>query len=163
MLFFTLGVSFAIGVWIYGGSEDYRASLIQRESSNAQRILMLKTSWEMFKEEPLKGHGFGNFESLYMRYQAKVADKNEDLRKFIGGFVSHPHNEIAYIAVQSGMLGLAGFAVAVAVFLKMIRRIGFQKGGLYLGLLFPFSFHSLVEYPLELSVVHYFTFLLILP
>jgi O-antigen polymerase len=158
----TLGAGLAVGIWIYGGSEDYRTSLIQRESSNAQRILMLKTSWEMFKEEPFKGHGFGNFESLYMRYQAEVAKEDEHLRRFIGGFVSHPHNEIAYIAVQSGMLGLVGFAVAVVAFARMIYKIGSQKGGLYLGLLFPFSFHSLVEYPLELSVVHYFTFLLIL-
>lgn len=151
-----------VGVLAYGGLENYRRSLMERESSNAQRILMLKTSWEMFREKPLTGHGFGNFESLYMRYQAKVAEREKELRRYIGDFVSHPHNEIANVAVQSGILGLAGLFLVSVSFLRMLLKLGLRKGGLYAGLLSPLLFHTLVEFPLELSVVHYFTFVLLL-
>ncbi len=148
------------GAFLYGGSEEYRKALLERKSSNAQRILMLKTSWEMFQERPITGHGFGNFESLYMYYQSKVAEKEPELKKYIGGFVSHPHNEIAYISVQSGLIGLIGLAVFSFSFLRILLKLGKSKSGLYLGVMFPSLFHSLVEYPLELSVVHYFTLIL---
>ena len=157
-----VGLSIALGIEVYGGSEDFKRSLTKRESSNAQRILMLRTSWEMFKERPVTGHGFGNFESLYMRYQAKVLEREKEYSRFVGGFVSHPHNEVANVAVQSGLIGLFGLGVVVLSFLRMIWRLGREKGGLYVGLLSPLVFHTLVEYPLELSVVHYFTFILLL-
>ena len=160
LLVVLAGIS--LGTILYGGSEEYKKALLERESSNAQRILMLKTSWEMFKEKPLTGHGFGNFESLYMYYQARVADREPEFKKFIGGFVSHPHNEIAYISVQSGLLGLLGLALVTISFLRVLLKLGAGKAGLYLGVMFPLLFHSLVEYPLELSVVHYFTFILFL-
>ncbi|RLJ70125.1 O-antigen polymerase [Hydrogenivirga caldilitoris] len=151
-----------LGIVLYGGSKDYEKALLQRESSNAQRVLMLKTSWEMFKEKPLFGHGFGNFESLYMYYQAKVIEKEKEYSKYVGGFVSHPHNEIAFIAVQSGVMGLLGFSLVFISFFRKILSLGIQKGGLYASLLMPFLVHALVEYPMELSVVHYFTFIVLL-
>ena len=159
---FSVFSGIALGIQLYGGSEDFKRSLVERESSNAQRILMLKTSWEMFKERPLTGHGFGNFESLYMRYQANVLEREKEYSRFVQGFVSHPHNEIANIAVQSGVIGLFGLGIVVFSFLRMIYKLGREKGGLYAGLLSPLIFHTLVEYPLELSVVHYFTFILFL-
>ncbi len=160
--FLVVVAGISMGTFLYGGSEEYRRALLERESSNAQRILMLKTSWEMFKERPITGHGFGNFESLYMYYQSKVAGKEPELKRFVGGFVSHPHNEIAYISVQSGLLGLLGLALVSLSFIRALVKLGRGKTGLYLGVMFPFLFHSLVEYPLELSVVHYFTFILFL-
>ncbi len=157
-LTFTLGV--IGGVWLYGGSEDYREALIKRESSNAQRVLMLLTSWKMFKERPLTGWGFGNFASLYMHKQAEVAD--EYFKRFIGGFVSHPHNEIANIAVQSGLLGLAGLLTVVSAFIRILWRLGIRKASFYTAVLLPFIVHSLLEFPLELSVIHYTTFIIFL-
>lgn len=151
-----------LGVFLRGGLKDYKGALLQRESSNAQRVLMLKTSWEMFKERPLFGHGFGNFESLYMYYQAKVVDKEKKYSRYVGDFVSHPHNELALIAVQSGIAGLFGFALVFLSFLRKLLSLGIQKAGLYTSLLMPFLIHALVEYPMELSVIHYFTFIILL-
>ncbi|MDQ7039211.1 MAG: Wzy polymerase domain-containing protein [Aquificota bacterium] len=160
LLFAMIGTF--VGVHLYGGSESYRVAVLERESSNVQRILMLKTSMKMFLEQPLTGFGFSNFPSLYMHYQAEVVEENENFKRFAGGFVSHPHNEIANIAVQSGILGLIGLSVVVVTFMRILYKIGLQKSGLYLGLLTPLLIHSLLEYPLELSVIHFFTFVLLL-
>ena len=151
-----------LGVYLYGGSEEYKKAVLERESSNAQRILMLKTSLKMFLEKPVTGFGFANFPSLYMHHQAEVLEEEGKLRRFAGGFVSHPHNEIANIAVQSGILGLTGLLLVVTSFLRVLFKIGPQKAGLYVALLTPIVVHSLLEYPLELSVVHFFTFTLFL-
>lgn len=115
----------------------------------------------MFSDRPFTGQGFGNFESLYMYFQADVIKKEESLKKFAGGFVSHPHNEVAFIVAQSGMLGLAGLLIVLTSFLRLFLKMGLQKTGLYMALFSPFVVHMMVEYPLDLSLVHYVTFVLL--
>ena len=149
------------GMLTTGTEQIYRATVEAKESSNVQRILMLKTSLRMFLEKPITGHGFGNFQSLYMYKQAEEIGSEEEKGVSVQ-FTSHPHNEIALIAVQSGVMGLVGLGIALFAFGRMFVKLGRHESGIYLSALFPIAFHTMVEYPLELSVIHMLTFVLLL-
>ena len=131
------------------------------QASYRERILMYDTSFEMFKEKPITGHGFSNFGSLYMYYQAKVKKSNPEYYKGTGNqYIHHPHNELALIVAESGIIGIAGVLVLLYGILKFFRKIG-RRAVVYTALLTPFSIHMMLEYPLHLSVAHWFAFVLI--
>ncbi|WP_460181086.1 PglL family O-oligosaccharyltransferase [Thermodesulfovibrio sp. TK110] len=129
--------------------------------SYKERILMYETSFEMFKEKPITGHGFSNFGSLYMYYQAKVKKLHPQYYKATGNqYTHHPHNELSLIIAESGIMGIGGFLIFLYGLLKFLSKMG-KKAGVYLSLLAPFSIHMMLEYPLHLSVAHWFAFILI--
>ncbi|MGB9934220.1 O-antigen ligase family protein [Thermodesulfovibrio yellowstonii] len=130
--------------------------------SYRERILMYETSFDMFKEKPFTGQGFSNFGSLYMYYQAKVKKSNPDYYKGTGNqYTHHPHNELSLIVAESGIFGILGVLCLLYGILKFFKKIGYQRAGLYTALLTPFLIHMMLEYPLHLSVAHWFTFVLI--
>ncbi len=126
------------------------------------RILSYKTAYEMFKDKPLFGHGFGNFGSKYMFYQREVLEKQPEYMKFYSStFPSHPHNEILYRLAESGVAGGAGLLILVSAFGFIIFKSGRERGGLYVSLLLPIGFHTQVEYPLYQSLAHFMLFLIL--
>lgn len=131
------------------------------QTSYRERILMLKTSMDMFLEKPLTGQGFGNFPSLYAYYQAKNKKDKPSWRNLGGSFTHHPHNELALIVAESGILGLLGIAALLAGLMRFASKTGYLHAFKYLAFLTPFLFHMLVEYPLHNSVTHWFTFVLL--
>lgn len=132
-------------------------------TSYGERILMYKTSLEMFKEKPLFGQGFSNFGSLYMYHQAKTMKSAPEYKKISGGnFTSHPHNELFLIISESGLAGAAAVLIVIYGFLKAVMRLGKEQAGLYTALLTPLIIHTLVEYPLQLSTAHYLLFVILI-
>ncbi len=130
--------------------------------SYRERILMYQTSIEMFKEKPLTGHGFSNFGSLYMYYQAKVKKSNPDYYKGTGNvYTHHPHNELSLIVAEGGIISILGVLCLLYGIFRFIKKIGYQRAGLYAALLTPFMIHMMLEYPLHLSVAHWFAFILL--
>lgn len=131
------------------------------QTSYVERILMYKTSLEMFKEKPLFGQGFSNFGSLYMYYQAKVKKENSKYKEVGHTYTSHPHNELFLIVSESGITGVAGVLILIYGYFRLIIKYGKEKAGLYTALLIPLFVHILVEYPLQLSTAHYLVFILL--
>jgi O-antigen polymerase len=129
--------------------------------SYKERILMQRASLEMFKEKPFTGHGFSNFGSLYMYYQAKIKNSNPSYRGTGLSYTHHPHNEISLIIAEAGLLGISGLFILFYGFFKFFTKTGFEHAGTYIALLSPFLIHSLFEYPLRLSVAHWFTFIIL--
>tara|TARA_B100000315_G_scaffold192965_1_gene183415 strand:+ start:439 stop:2223 length:1785 start_codon:yes stop_codon:yes gene_type:complete len=135
--------------------------------SGEGRILIYRTSYEMFKEKPLFGQGPGNFGSQYLFYRKEFLKKNPDyLNYFVEPkYNSHPHNEILYRLTESGIVGGVGLMVLIFSFASMIFRLGRERGGLYLALLLPIGIETQTEFPLYQSIVHWtlFLFLCYLP
>jgi O-antigen polymerase len=132
------------------------------QTSYAERILMYKTSLEMFKEKPLFGQGFSNFGSLYMYYQGKVKKAEPQYKEVGHSYTSHPHNELFLIVSESGIAGIVGVLILIYGYFRLIIRYRKERAGLYTAFLMPFVVHMLVEYPLHLSTAHYFTFIILL-
>jgi O-antigen polymerase len=133
-----------------------------QQTSYTERILMYKTSLEMFKEKPSFGQGFANFGSLYMYHQAKAKRDNQQYKDVGGNYTSHPHNELFLIIAESGIAGILGFLILAYGFVKIIPKYGNERYGLYIALLSPLIIHILVEYPLQLSTAHYLLFVILI-
>ncbi|HCC68905.1 MAG TPA: hypothetical protein DEP99_03360 [Nitrospiraceae bacterium] len=133
-----------------------------RQPSYVHRILMGKTSFEMFKEKPIFGQGFGNFGSFYMYHQAKVIKSKPEYKVIIGDYTSHPHNEIFKIMAESGIAGILAILIVVAGFVRMLYKLRLQQAGIWTAILMPLLVHMMFEYPLELSTAHYLVFLILL-
>lgn len=130
--------------------------------SYKERILMYETSLEMFKEKPLTGQGFSNFGSLYMYYQAKVKKSNPDYYKGSGNqYTHHPHNELSLIVAESGIPGILGILCLLYGIIRFAKKIACRRTALYTALLTPLLIHMMLEYPLHLSVAHWFAFVLL--
>jgi O-antigen polymerase len=132
------------------------------QTSYAERILMYKTSFNMFKEKPLFGQGVANFGSLYMYHQAKTKKADPYYKDVGSSYTSHPHNELFLILSESGIAGILAVLILIYGFVKVAIKYGKERIGLYIALLTPITIHTLVEYPLWLSTAHYLLFIILI-
>lgn len=79
-----------------------------KRGSNSGRALILGVCWDMFKEAPLFGHGLHGFRSQYMLYQADYLERcTSRVLPMLADNTTHPLNEYALLAVNSGLAGIA--------------------------------------------------------
>jgi O-antigen ligase len=84
---------------------------LKKDSADG-RLLIWRCSWEMIKDKPLLGHGYGGFKACYMNYQAEYFSENPDSKyAMLADNVNRPFNE--YILLLTGY-GLAGFVLFLA-------------------------------------------------
>ncbi|MDD1748385.1 MAG: O-antigen ligase family protein [Methanothrix sp.] len=90
-------------------------SLIAAQAGSFERAdirsLIWSTSFNIFKDHPIFGIGFGNFPIFYKTY-LKVPSE----------VFGHAHNDFLNVAVNAGIVGLAAFIFMWVVFLKSLVR-----------------------------------------
>lgn len=69
--------------------------------SNAERLMLWQSGWNMLKDYPVVGVGPGNFEKFYQEIYILPTAKQPEL--------SHAHNNFVHMAAETGILGLTGF------------------------------------------------------
>lgn len=143
---------------------------LTHEASNEQRILMLEGTAAMIGQHPLAGSGLGSFES---RLPQAIEDTG---LRMASDTVTHPHNELMYVAAEGGITALAGLLLIAGVWLwPLVYRLrhpnafgpcpdtgrwlraheGLSGGGWLLPLTgLPIIVHMMTEYPLYLSAPH---------
>lgn len=88
--------------------------VIKRDSADG-RMLILYSGWEMLKDSPIYGHGFGSIHSCYMNYQAEWLAKHPDSAlAFLADNVKHVFNEYLLIGIYFGIIGLIILSLFVA-------------------------------------------------
>lgn len=138
------------------GFERYETKL-QRQTGNS-RPYIYELSWQVFQEKPLLGHGLGSFEKVFQ--EAKTTYPNSD--KLNKQRFSHPHNELLFWMIESGLSSLIGISIALLATLRALWKTGWRRACSYLALLFPISFHTQVELPFYLSSALWFLWLTLL-
>ena len=107
----TLLVTFIITIVIYIS--------ISKEGSNSGRALILGVCWDMFKDNPLFGHGIHGFRSQYMLYQANYLDNcASNVLPMLADNITHPLNEYALLAVNFGLMGITVLFTCIAITIK---------------------------------------------
>ncbi|HFQ9142149.1 TPA: O-antigen ligase family protein, partial [Enterobacter cancerogenus] len=129
---------------------------IDHGGSNHQRWLTLKVTWAMIRQHPWAGWGTGSFMMQFQHYIATYRHPNPS-RELMG----HPHNEILYMWMEGGIVALAGLLVAGGAAVMLLKKNGSHTRRLMAVSMLPALLHTLVEYPLYLSVPHALTLLLI--
>ncbi|MGR3184269.1 O-antigen ligase family protein [Enterobacter cancerogenus] len=132
------------------------AQAIDHGGSNHQRWLTLEVSWEMIHQHPWAGWGTGSFMMQFQNYIATYRHPNPS-RELMG----HPHNEILYVWMEGGLVSLAGLMAIGGAVVMLLKKNGSPARRLMAVAMLPVLLHTMVEYPLYLSVPHALILLLV--
>lgn len=123
------------------------------------RTVFYKNSWEMIKEKPLMGYGYGSFEKNYLINQAQHVKNNEQLP--YTGQLTHPHNDILFWAVEGGIVPILAILLLVVAFIRLLSAFKISYALAIMALVIPISLHTQTEYPLYHSALHWLVLLVI--
>ncbi|MGO3707596.1 MAG: O-antigen ligase family protein [Mesonia hippocampi] len=94
-----------------------KSTFIEGSIAEQGRVKYWKNSFELIKEKPLQGYGFGNYELYIPTYYKTMIDGNR--------FSRHPHNEFVNIAAESGIINslvfLGIFIASLLLIIKILR------------------------------------------
>jgi len=91
-------------------------------TQQATRLLHIEGSLAMLARSPLLGWGAGNFASEFSDFKPREGI----LMGWAGNVTLHPHNEPVLIAVETGLVGLLIYGLAVAMVLSRAFRAADQ-------------------------------------
>lgn len=122
------------------------------------RVPIYLHGFNMWLEKPLLGWGYGSFEVAYLNSYGEALSQGLALPGSPEN-LDHPHNELIYWGIEGGIMALAGIALLVIGFLRIIVKQPIWQGLALLGLVFPVVLHSQTEYPFYHAIVHWLVFL----
>ena len=125
------------------------------------RIDIITTSLSLYKEEPLLGHGYGNFERKYLETHYKQMAIDPELKAPVVN-LDHPHNEYLLWSTEGGIVALLGLIIiSIGGLLIFKGKVNLEKIAL-LSLCIPILLHTQTEKPFYLSAVHFLYFITLL-
>lgn len=153
MLLFTVGV-FGVQSFLYKNGktvidrvETLAPSKIMSDSSSNERLTWYKAAFEGIKENPLLGHGFGNWKIIGSKYV------NQYIEQYIVN--KYVHNDFLEIFAELGLVGLVFFIwFFILLFVKLYRRRDLLTNSAVVGPLIVFSllayiFDSNLNFPFQ--------------
>ncbi|MBQ0785292.1 MAG: O-antigen ligase C-terminal domain-containing protein, partial [Amphritea sp.] len=125
------------------------------ESGSNSRINIYKISFEVFKLQPISGHGIGSFQKVWhdqkVDYLKRFPEANLPPNR-----LTHPHNELMFWIVEGGLIAIGGIFISVIAVLYAAFKCGLRRGLSYSALLIPIGLHTQVEFPFYISNVPWF-------
>ena len=109
----------------------------------------------------LTGVGYGRFPKVYREYSASRRTREPGFVYDGAMFVLHPHNEILLWLSEGGIAPLVGLLIFAGAYLIMVFRVHWNEALPSLALVMPILLHTQFEYPFDLSLAHWITFLLL--
>jgi len=129
--------------------------------STSVRKILYQLSYELYRENPIIGVGYGNYFSSFRHYYAQRKSADPSVLSFTGN-IDHPHNETLFWMVEGGIASLIGLLIIAGGFLVMIWRAKSPEAWATAGLVLPILIHTQLELPFYLSLIHWFLFLFLL-
>jgi O-antigen ligase len=115
------------------------------------RMIIWETAGEMLKDRPLTGIGAGAYADAYDHYAGRPEDPFRSGGSYVGG-VYHAHQMYVSIAAESGLIGLAGLLIAIA----LIVRWYFQASPGHRALATPYAASlAVIAFPIQSQPVLY--------
>ena len=79
-------------------------------------------SWDMIKEQPIKGYCYGNFERSYLDHANNYFIEHPEIGQTIKR-LAHPHNEVLFWTIEGGIVALLGFIFFAIAYLTLWCKI----------------------------------------
>lgn len=145
-------------LWLWAGPlvlPEWAPPLIDKTSSTHSRLYMLQVTWQLIRQHPVTGNGYGGFEALYGQLAQIMTPGLE------AATVKYPHNELLFAWAEGGMVAVLGLLLMVA---GVVKRFCSASGTGIAGLAFllPIAVHMNLEYPLYQSATHSLTLIMLL-
>ncbi|OQA85613.1 MAG: lipoprotein NlpI [bacterium ADurb.Bin236] len=128
-----------------------------QDASLWQRALIWKTAWEAFKDNPVKGVGLNNYVVWHPRYQVPFFESERWAAR--ASFPDRVHNEYLDAAAETGAVGLALLAGAMAAIFGMglkAARGGGERGRLAAAITaggVSTALYALMQFPFHVPAV----------
>ena len=151
-------------IGLVAGSITKRETIAKSEKqySGNTRLATYQLTFEMIKDNPVLGVGYGNFLSAFRSHYAKRKKDDPSIETIGNNNMDHPHNEILYWTVEGGIIPLIGLLIIAGAFLIMIWRTNQKSSMAMLGLSLPIFIHTQLELPFYISLIHWFLFIFII-
>ncbi len=155
-------LGFAIIGFLIGAKAPYsKRSEGEIIHSTGVRKILYQLSYELCRENPIIGVGYGSFFFSFRHYYAQRISEDSSVLSFTGN-IDHPHNETLFWMVEGGIAPLIGLLIIAGGFLIMIWRAKSPEAWATAGLILPILIHTQLELPFYLSLIHWFLFLFLL-
>jgi O-antigen ligase len=128
---------------------------LKKDSADG-RLLIWRCIWEMIKDRPLFGYGFGGFEAHYMNYQANYFEANPNSEYTLRtDNARHPFNEYLLLVTNFGLFGLLVLLIALYRLWKSHKQRSDNPLSLYMacGCLLSIGVFVMFSYPLRYPFV----------
>lgn len=134
-------VSIGVFVVIFSGVTFFGTETFQR-SYDQERLLMIESSYEMWKDNRLYGVGFDNWQQQYHNYYLSPEAKEPN--------IPMPHNNIAFFFSTTGIIGGSVYiAFSLGLIVLLLKKIRKDPNNLYyqaaLWTFIAISIHGLVD------------------
>ncbi len=126
---------------------------------NRRRLVIWDIATDTYLKAPFMGHGLGNFEKEFQD-QARIYNQSKDIK--LDQFISHPHNEIIFWGIESGLLAIIALLAFLGYYLYLLFSQGFRHGLQWLAILSPIGLQTQVSLPFYLSAIHLVVFLFLI-
>lgn len=119
-----------------------------KNGSFAERVYLFRSGVEMAAERPLLGWGPGCYTANSEKFRAKYNDRVVYPHKVGFNTLCHTHNSYLMVLVESGIVGLAGYAAFIVVLLLSIMKSGSPLKWGFLAMTAYFLLGGIFEYNL---------------
>ncbi|QUM78289.1 O-antigen ligase C-terminal domain-containing protein [Moritella sp. 24] len=150
-------IAIAIGAYSLEAAKTVARSTAYLTDPGA-RMPIYQHALAMLLDKPLLGWGYGSFEVEFLNTYSQALNQGLVLPGSPEN-LDHPHNELLYWGIEGGLVSLAGIALLIVGFLRIIVKQPLWQALALLGLVFPLVLHSQTEYPFYHSIVHWVVFL----
>jgi len=133
----------------------------EKTHSISVRKILYQLSYELCRENPIIGVGYGSFFYSFRHYYAQRKSADSSVLNFTGN-IDHPHNETLFWMVEGGIAPLIGLLIIAGGFLIMIWRAKSPDAWAAAGLILPILIHTQLELPFYISLIHWFLFVFLL-
>lgn len=148
----ALTISFAliIGLMMITPSLSNRVATItdMQMQSNSERLLMWQSAWQMFKDHPILGIGYGQYIQAYQTQYISPLAKERTLQ--------HAHNNFMQILAECGLVGFSAFMLLIIYLSYFALKCWFKEKNfaclLFLCILWGMFLHGFTEYNFETAV-----------
>ena len=136
-----------------GLKAQFSSNLSEIQGSQTLRIKGWLITLSLIGEAPIFGHGLGGFSEGF--YETLISNPEFHKKPYFFASLSHPHNEILYILAEHGLVGFVLITVPFIYMAFGMMKLAGPSSLYILALLLPIGLHSMVEFPLYISGLHW--------
>jgi len=126
------------------------------------RLQVYTTTFDIWKNNPITGIGYGKWPKVFKQYYAKRFNNNQFDSIADKEYFDHPHNETLLWVTEGGFIAFLGLLIFAGAYLNLIFSHSFKSSLPYLALAMPILIHTQVELPFYISLAHWIIFLIII-
>jgi O-antigen polymerase len=134
-------------------------SKFERVASGSDvRIDLYTSAIKLFIQSPFLGYGIGNYDQTMVEFYSHLTPSPQ-LKAILGNII-HPHNELLFWMLQSGVITLILVVTFIYFYIKGLFKE--KRKAIVLFLLMPILIHSQLSFPFTLSSLHLFLLITLL-